>query len=77
MIVLTFLFFLFYFLHPSAAVVLPRNSSLPPFITLEEHFTPAELAYQDAALPLRYQEKLRDLDGVRLQEMDQAQIAKQ
>ena len=77
MIVLTFLFFLFSFLHSSAALVLPRNSSLPPFITLEEHFTPAELAYQDAALPLRYQERLQDLDGLRLQEMDQSRIAKQ
>ena len=77
MIVLTFLFFLFCFLHPSAAAVLPRLPPLPPFITLEEHFTPAELAYQDAAVPLYYHEKLEDLDGLRLQEMDQGRITKQ
>ena len=77
MIVLTFLFFLFCFLHPSAAAVLPRNSTLPPFITLEKHFTPAELAYQDAVVPLYYRQKLADLDGLRLQEMDQGRIAKQ
>ena len=77
MIVLTFLFFLCCFLHSSAAAVLPRVPPLPPFITLEEHFTPAEISSQDAASPLYIQQKLADLDGLRLQEMDQGRIAKQ
>ena len=77
MIVLTFFIFLFCFLHPSAGAVLPRDPPLPPFITLEEHFHPAEIASQDAAAPLYIQQKLGDLDGLRLQEMDQGRIAKQ
>ena len=77
MIVLTFLFFPFCFLHSSAAAVLPWDPSLPPFITLEEHFTPTEIAFQDAAAPLYIQQKLADLDGLRLQEMDQGRITKQ
>ena len=77
MIVVTILAFPFLFLDCSAAAVLPRDPPLPPFITLEEHFTPAELASQDIALPLYIQQKLADLDGLRLQEMDQGRIAKQ
>lgn len=77
MIFLTFLSFLCCFLHSSAAAVLPRDPPLPPFITLEKHFTPAEIAFQDAAAPLYIQQKLADVDGLRLQQMDQGRIAKQ
>ena len=77
MITLTFSSFLFCLLRSSAAAVLPRDPPLPPFITLEEHFTPAEIAYQDAASPLYIQQKLADVDGLRLQEMDEGRITKQ
>lgn len=77
MISLNFLFFSFCFLHSSAAAVLPRDPPLPPFITLEEHFTPAEISSQDAAAPPYIQQKLADLDGLRLQEMDEGRIVKQ
>ena len=77
MIVLVSLAVLCYLLDSSAAVVLPWNPQLPPFVTLEEHFTPAELAFQDAASPLYIQQKLADVDGLRLQEMDEGRITKQ
>ena len=54
-------------------VVRPRD---PPF-TLEEHFTPPELASQDAASPLYVQQKLADLDGLRLQKINKRRNAKQ
>lgn len=73
MIVVAILAFLFSFLDCSAVAVLPRD---PPF-TLEEHFTPPELASQDAASPLYVQQELADLDGLRLQKMDKGRIAKQ
>lgn len=53
---------------------LPVDLPLPPFITLEEHFTTTTLATQVAA---SLRSTLEDLDGLRLQEMDQGRIAKQ
>lgn len=73
MIVVTILAFLFSFLDCSAVAVLPRDYPS----TLEEHFTPPELASQDAASPLYSQQKLADLDGLRLQMTDKGRIAKQ
>lgn len=73
MIVVTILAFLFSFLDCSAVAVLPRD----PLFTLEEHFTPPELASRDAASPLYVQQKLADLDGLRIQKMDKGRVAKQ
>lgn len=57
-----------------ALTALPLDLPLPPFITLEEHFTTNALATQVAA---SLRSTLEDLDGLRLQEMDQGRIAKQ
>ena len=77
MIILASFTFLVCFLNSSAAAVLPRDPPLPPFITLEEHFSPNNLASQNAAAPLYIQQKLVDLGALRLREMDQGRIAKQ
>ena len=65
------------FFKASIAVALPRNPPLPPFITLEEHFTTAELAAQNTGTAPWIVQKLADLDGLRLDEMDQGRITKQ
>ena len=78
MILSAFLTLVFYFLKASTGAVLPRQHPLPPFITLEEHFTPAAIIPgQYAGSPQWYIEKLEDLDSLRLEEMDQARITKQ
>ena len=80
MIVFTFLTLVFCFLKASTGAVLPRQSEppLPPLITLEEHFTSAEaLPGQYVVQPPWIIQKLRDLDSLRLEEMDQGKITKQ
>ena len=75
-----FLFFLAllpYFFEPSTGAVLPRDPSLPPLITLEEHFISPALEPEVANQPLFFRQRLPDLDDVRLQEMDEGQIVKQ
>lgn len=77
MIFITFLTLMSSFLKMSTGAVLPRSLPLPPFITLEEHFATAEIATQYVNQAPWIVQKLEDLDGVRLQDMDQGNVAKQ
>ena len=65
------------FLKASTAAVLARAPPLPPFITLEEHFYSAPIIAQDTTTPGWLIQKLADLDGLRIKEMDQGRITKQ
>ena len=64
-------------LWKASTLAIPPRQSLPPFITLEEHFTTAEIAAQYTSQAPWIIQKLEDLDGLRLAEMDQGQIIKQ
>ena len=78
MIPFTFLTAVFsFFFTLSTAAVLPRYPPLPPFITLEEHFTTSEFSAQTATTQAWLVQKLLDLDGLRIQEMDEGRITKQ
>ena len=77
MVFITFLTLVFSFLKVSTGAVLPRSLSLPPFITLEEHFATADIATQYVNQAQWIVQKLEDLDGVRLRDMDQGNIVKQ
>lgn len=65
------------FLKACTGAVLPQYPPLPPFIALEEHFTIAEIAVQNTGTPPWIVQKLLDLDGLRLEEMDQGRVTKQ
>lgn len=77
MIVLAVLPLVVTFLKACTGAVLPQYPPLPPFIALEEHFTIPEIAVQNTATPPWIVQKLLDLDGLRLEEMDQGRITKQ
>ena len=77
MILFAFLPVVFAFARLSTAAVLPRHPPLPPFITLEEHFVAPELLAQFASTAAWQVQKLLDLDGLRIQDMDEARITKQ
>ena len=77
MLVSAVLSLLFVFFKACVGAVLPQHPPLPPFIALEEHFTTAEIAAQNTATPPWIVQKLLDLDGIRLEEMDQGRITKQ
>lgn len=77
MIVFTVLPLVFIFMRAYTGAVLPRYPPLPPLIALEEHFTTADIAAQNNATAPSIVQKLLDLDGLRLEKMDQGQITKQ
>lgn len=77
MIALAVLSLVFSFLKACTGAVVPQYPPLPPFITLEEHFTTAEIVGQDNVTPPWIVQKLLDLDALRLEEMDQGRINKQ
>ena len=77
MIFLSFLPLLCYFLKASTAAVLSRAPPLPPLITLEEHFYTPEIAAENPATPGWITQKLLDLDGLRIRDMDQGRVTKQ
>ena len=56
--------------------IFPRKP-LPPFITLEEHFTIAEIAVQYTNQAPWIIQKLEDLGTLRLKDMDGGNVAKQ
>ena len=73
MLIFTSLAFVFRFLGTSIA--LPLDLPLPRLVALEEHFTTTSIGAPNA--PLWIRPKLEDLDGLRLQEMNEGRVAKQ